>query len=61
MKWGLLKLDSLSPWKLILVTSPQGHGSDMLILFPFRVRACVRVCFFVWRLCASVKKLKGEA
>lgn len=56
MKYGLLKLESLSPWKLILLTSPQGHGSDMLILF-FNVCACG---FFVWLLCRSVKELEDE-
>lgn len=49
MKYGPLKLESLSPWKLILLTSPQGHGSDMLIRFSMRVFLCV----------ASVQKCKG--
>lgn len=57
MKYGLLKLESLSPWKLILLTSPQGHGSDMLILF---CDVCA-LCFFVWLLCTCVEELEDEA
>lgn len=54
VKHGLLKLESLSPWKLILLTSPQGHGGDMLI--PFQ---CARTCFFVWFL-FGVKEKEAE-
>lgn len=57
MKYGLLKLESLLPWKLILLTSPQGHGSDMPILFSLRVS----VCLVAWLLCVSGKELEDEA
>ncbi len=55
MKYGLLKLESLSPWKLILLISPQGHGSDMLILFSM----CVCVCVCVILCVAFVHKRQG--
>lgn len=47
MKYGPLKLESLLPWKLKLLASPQGHFSHILIVF-FIVCVCVCVSLAVF-------------
>lgn len=59
MKYGPLRLESLLPWKLKLLTSPQGHFSDILIVFPrVCVRVCARVCF-LWAFFFSFRALSA--
>lgn len=54
MKYGLLKLESLLPWKLILLTSPQGQFGDILIVFS--VCVCVLPCVALDIKCHKIRR-----
>lgn len=56
VKYGAVKINpATSPWQQELLTSLQGHGSDMLMLFP----TCVRVCECVFLCVARVYECQG--
>lgn len=58
LKYGLKKLESLSSWKRILLTSPQGHGSGMLIWFSMCAHVFLCVAF-VHKCWGGWGRLKG--